>query len=221
MNLGTFSVRLVNCLHGLNGSVQFPVGLLKCVHRPNESGHISCWATQLCAWTQWIWTNFLLGYSSVCRPNESGHIACWATQLCAWTQWIWTHFLLRYSPVCRPNESGHISCRATQLCSWTQWIWAHFLLGYSNVCIDQMNLGTFPVGLLNCVHGPNESGHISCWATQMCAWTKWIWTHFLLGYSNVCIDQMNLGTFPVGLLNCVHGPNESGHIFCWATQMCA
>ena len=146
MNLDTFSVRLLNCMHGCN-----------------ESEHIFCWATQLYAWTQWIWAHFLLGYSTVCMDPMS-------------------------------------------LCN--------FLLGYSTVCIDQMNLGTFTVGLLNCVHGPNESGHISSWATQLCSWTQWIWAHFLLGYSSRCMDPLNLGKFPVMLINCVHGPNESGHIFC-------
>ena len=106
------------------------------------------------------------------------------------------------------------------------------------MCMDPMNLDTFSVRLLNCIHGCNESEHIFCRATQLYAWTQWIWAHFLLGYSTVCmdpmslcnfllgystvcIDQMNLGTFPVELLNCVHGPNESGHISCWATQLCA
>ena len=120
-----------------------------------------------------------------------------------------------------PNESGHISCYANQLCTWTQWIWTHFLLGYSTVCMDAMNLGTFSVRLLNCVHGPNESGHISCYTNQLCAWTQSIWAHFLLGYSTVCMDPMNLGTFSIGLFNCMHGPNVSGHIFCKATQLYA
>ena len=182
MNLGTFSVRLLNCAHG-----------------SNESGHISCCATQLCMDPMNL-CNFLLGYSTVHGPNESGHISWWATQLCSWTQWIWAYFLLGYSTVHGPNESGHISCWATQLCSWTQWIWAHFLGGYSGSCMDPMNLGTFPVMLLNCVHGSNESEHISCYANQLCAWTQWIWAHFLLGYSTVLMDPMNLGTFSVGLL---------------------
>ena len=176
----------------------FPVGLLNCVHGPNESGHISCWATQLCA-DQMNLGTFPVGlFNCVHGPNESGHILCWATQLCI-------------DPVNRGTFS--IIARLINY-AWIQCIWAHFLLSLSTVWMDPMNLGLFSVGLLNCVHGPNESGHISSWATQLCSWTQWIWAHFLLGYSSRCMDPMNLGKFPVMLINCVHGPNESGHIFC-------
>ena len=181
MNLGTLPVGLLNCVHGPNESGHISCGPLNCVHEPNEYGHISSWATQLCSWTQWIWTHFLLGYSSKCMdPMNLG-----------------TFLVLLINCVHGPNESGHI-----------------FLLGYSTVLMDPMNLGTFSVRLLNCMHGSNESGQIFCWVTQLYAWSQWIWAHFLLGYSTVCMDPMNLGTFSVRQLNCMHGPNESGHIFC-------
>ena len=144
-------------------------------------------------------------------PNESLFIFSWAAQLCAWYQWIWAHFLW-----------------ATQLCTWTHWICAHFLLGYtavcmdplnlcntvlsySTVCMDPMNVGTFSVTarLLNCVHGPNECGHISCWATQLCTWTQWICAISCLAKQLCAWIQLIWAHFLIGC-----STNESGHIFC-------